>query len=46
MVPSAFIISTITPAGSNPANLAKSMAASVCPALLNTPPFLALSGKM
>ena len=40
------MISTITPAGSNPAKRAKSMAASVCPVLLNTPPSLALNGKI
>ena len=44
--PSSFKISTITPADSNPARRAKSIAASVCPALLKTPPFLALSGKI
>ena len=46
IVPSSFIISTITPAGSKPAKRAKSMAASVCPVLLKTPPSLAFNGKM
>ena len=46
MEPSSFIISTISPAGSKPANLLKSTAASVCPALLNTPPALALKGNI
>ena len=46
IVPSSFMISTITPAGSNPASRAKSIAASVCPALRNTPPLLALRGKI
>ncbi len=46
MLPSSFMISTITPAGFNPANLAKSMAASVCPVLRNTPPSLATKGKI
>ena len=46
IVPSSFIISTITPAGLNPASLAKSIAASVCPVLLKTPPSLAIRGKM
>ena len=36
----------MTPAGSNPASLAKSIAASVCPFLLSTPPAFALSGKI
>ena len=40
------MISTIKPAGSNPANLLKSTAASVCPALLKTPPAFALSGNI
>jgi hypothetical protein len=46
MVPSSFMISTSTPAGLNPASRAKSIAASVCPALRNTPPFFALRGKI
>ena len=40
------MISTITDAGSKPAILAKSQPASVCPALLNTPPAFAFKGKM
>ena len=44
--PSSVIISQITPAGENPANLAKSIAASVCPVLLKTPPSLAIKGKI
>ena len=46
IVPSSFSISTITPAGSNPASLAKSIAASVCPFRLSTPPAFALRGKI
>ena len=46
MVPSSFIISTKTPAGSKPANLAKSIVASVCPVRRKTPPFLARKGKI
>ena len=46
MVPSSFIISQITPASSKPASLDKSHAASVCPALLKTPPSEALNGKI
>ena len=46
MVPSSFIISTITPAGFIPAKRAKSIAASVCPVLLSTPPSLAINGKI
>ena len=46
MDPSSFKISTITPAGSSPASLARSMEASVCPARLNTPPSLAFNGKI
>ena len=46
IVPSSFIISTIKPAGSNPANLLKSTAASVCPARLRTPPAFARKGKI
>ena len=44
-MPSSFIISQITPPGSMLANIARSTAASVCPALLNTPPSLASKGK-
>ena len=43
--PSSFIISQITAEGFSPANLAISIAASVCPALDSTPPFLATKGK-
>ena len=46
IVPSSFMISTITPAGSNPAIRAKSIAASVCPALRKTPPAFAFKGKI
>ena len=46
MEPSSFIISTITPAGSNPAKRAKSIAASVCPVRLKTPPSFATNGKI
>ena len=46
MLPSSFIISTITPAGCKPAKRAKSIAASVCPVLLRTPPSLAINGKI
>ena len=46
MLPSSFRISTITAAGSQPASLAKSTPASVCPARFSTPPSLAISGKM
>ncbi len=46
MVPSSFIISQITPEGCNPASLERSTDPSVWPALCNTPPGLALSGKI
>ena len=46
IVPSSFIISTITAEGSNPANFAKSIPASVCPALLKTPPSEAFKGNI
>ena len=48
MVPSSFIISQITPYGnlSEVAILARSTAASVCPALTKTPPSLAKSGNI
>ena len=46
MVPSSLKISTIQPAGSNPAKRAKSMAASVCPALRKTPSGCAFSGNI
>ena len=45
MVPSSFMISTITAAGAQPARRAKSTEASVCPARLNTPPGSAIRGK-
>ena len=38
IVPSSFMISQMTPASSKPASLARSHAASVCPARLKTPP--------
>ena len=38
MMPSSLSTSTMTPAGSNPASLARSQPASVCPARVNTPP--------
>ena len=44
MVPSSFMISTITPAGAFPASRAKSTAASVCPTRRKTPPGLAIRG--
>ena len=46
MLPSSLRISTITEDGSKPANFARSHPASVCPALVRTPPFLAIIGKM
>jgi len=46
MVPSSLSTSIRTPAGVSPAKRAKSMAASVCPALLKTPPSLAFKGKI
>ena len=46
MVPSWFMISTITAAGSQPAIRARSTPASVCPARCRTPPGLATSGKI
>ena len=46
MVPSSFIISTIKPAGFKFANLAKSIAASVWPVLLKTPPSFAFNGNI
>src|SRR5829696_3571413 len=45
IVPSSFMISQITPAGLNPASLARSTAASVWPARCSTPPGLARKGK-
>ena len=46
IVPSSLKISTITADGSNPAILARSQPASVCPALVRTPPACAISGKI
>ncbi len=46
MVPSSFMISQITPAGTSPARRARSTEASVCPARTSTPPLRARSGKM
>ena len=46
MDPSSFIISQITPAGFSPAIAAKSTDASVCPALIKTPPSFATSGNI
>ena len=43
--PSSFIISQITPEGFDLASLAISITASVCPALINVPPSLAINGK-
>jgi len=45
MVPSSFIISQITAESFNPANLEISTAASVCPALVKTPPSQAINGN-
>ena len=45
MVPSSFMISQMTPAGYNPASLARSTTASVCPARTRTPPGRALMGN-
>ncbi len=45
MVPSAFMISQITPPGCNPAMRARSTAASVCPARTSTPPSRARNGN-
>ena len=46
IVPSSLSISTITDDGSSPASLAMSHPASVCPALVSTPPFLAIIGNI
>ncbi len=46
MVPSSFITSQITAAGSRPAMRARSQPASVWPARISTPPSCACSGKM
>ena len=45
MVPSSFMISQMTPAGTSPASRARSTAVSVCPARRSTPPGRAISGK-
>ena len=45
IVPSSCKISQSTPAGCRPANCARSIAASVCPARRNTPPSFARNGK-
>ena len=46
ILPSSFRISHITPDGYSPASFGKSTDASVCPALLNTPPSIDLNGKI
>ena len=46
MVPSSFMISQMTPAGSRPARRARSTDPSVWPERTRTPPFLARSGKI
>lgn len=46
MEPSSSTISHKTAAGENPANMARSTEASVCPALLSTPPSLYFNGKI
>ncbi|MNW21454.1 hypothetical protein D3C71_2223880 [compost metagenome] len=46
MLPSGLSTSTSTPAGSRPASIARSLAASVWPARLSTPPGCDISGKM
>ena len=46
IVPSSFITSQITAAGSSPAMRARSQPASVWPARISTPPSAACSGKM
>ena len=45
IVPSSFMISQMTPAGSRPAMRARSTAASVWPARTSTPPLRARSGN-
>ena len=45
ILPSSLIISHITPDGFNPANFEISTAASVCPALTNTPPSHDINGN-
>ncbi|MCW0461856.1 hypothetical protein NB717_002924 [Xanthomonas sacchari] len=46
MLPSGLSTSTSTPAGSSPASIGRSLAASVWPARVSTPPGWAISGKM
>ncbi len=46
IVPSSFMISHNTLAGSSPASRARSTPASVCPARASTPPSCAMSGKI
>ena len=46
MEPSSLIISQMTATSSCCDNLHKSIAASVCPALLNTPPSIACNGNI
>jgi len=46
IVPSSFIISTKVATGFSPANLHRSIAASVWPARSKTPPGLAIKGKI
>lgn len=46
MEPSSSTISHKTPAGSDPASMARSTAASVCPALFRTPPSLYFRGNI
>ena len=45
MLPSSFTTSQIAPAGRNPASVARSTAASVCPGRTSTPPSRARSGN-
>ncbi len=44
-VPSSFISSDNKPTGGKPPNFAKSLAASVCPDRIKTPPSLAIRGN-
>ena len=46
IVPSSFMISQMTAAGTRPAMRARSTEASVCPARFRTPPFRARSGNV
>ncbi len=45
IVPSSFMISQITPAGTHPASRARSTDPSVWPVRTRTPPFRAMRGK-